>query len=161
MAPESNTAAGIASHIGSCSPAPKTKADFDYTLPLTDLASGLYRIKSVKSKFHEGVFTQDLDLFRDRGQQPQEIANVRADPSLIAGSALITDPRQRTFSSVVPTAPPVALDPPAETPVAVSSPVAPQSTLLDLQPASLKATIDPEDSIRRQRQLDKDRIDSQ
>jgi hypothetical protein len=123
--------------------------------------SGLYRIKSVKSKFHEGVFTQDLDLFRDRGQQPQEIANVRADPSLIAGSALITDPRQRTFSSVVPTAPPVALDPPAETPVAVSSPVAPQSTLLDLQPASLKATIDPEDSIRRQRQLDKDRIDSQ
>jgi len=119
--------------------------------------SGLYRIKSVKSKFHEGVFTQDLDLFRDRGQQPQEIANVRADPSLIAGSALITDPRQRTFSSVVPTAPPA----PVETPVAVTSPVAPQSTLLDLQPASLKATIDPEDSIRRQRQLDKDRIDSQ
>jgi hypothetical protein len=63
--------------------------------------SGLYKIKSVRSKFHEGVFTQDLDLFRDRGQQPQEIANVRADPSLIAGSALIVDPRQQTFSSVV------------------------------------------------------------
>lgn len=116
--------------------------------------SGLYKIKSVKSKFHEGVFTQDLDLFRDRGQQPQEIANVRADPSLIAGNALITDPRQRAFSSVVA---PAAAAPAAAAPVASSSPVKPQSSELALQPASLaknpppKATLDPIEEILEKR----------
>jgi hypothetical protein len=109
--------------------------------------SGLYKIKSVKSKFHEGVFTQDLDLFRDRGQQPPEIANVRADPSLIAGSALIADPRQQSFSSVV--APEASLTP-GESIVlengVVLTPLSPQPKI---QPRPLndlpKATGDPLD----------------
>ena len=55
--------------------------------------SGLYKIRSVKSKFHEGVFTQELDLFRDRGQQPEEISSLRSDPSAIFNSAIVVDQR--------------------------------------------------------------------
>ena len=61
---------------------------------------GLYKIRSVKSKFYEGVFTQDLDLFRDRGQQPEEIQNIRSDPSIIFGSALTVDPRVESYGAV-------------------------------------------------------------
>ena len=54
---------------------------------------GLYKVRSVKSKFHEGVFTQELDLFRDRGQQPEEILSLRSDPSAIFNSAIVVDQR--------------------------------------------------------------------
>ena len=54
---------------------------------------GLYKVRSVKSKFHEGVFTQELDLFRDRGQQPEEILSLRSDPSAVFNSAIVVDPR--------------------------------------------------------------------
>jgi hypothetical protein len=73
---------------------------------------GLYRIRSVKSKFHEGVFTQDLDLFRDRGQQPEEITKFRSDPSLLFNSAIGVDPRINGYNG---------------TPAAVANPGTPEA----------------------------------
>lgn len=59
---------------------------------------GLYKIRMVKSKFNEGVFTQDLELFRDRGQQPEEITTIRNDPSILFGSALTVDERSNGYN---------------------------------------------------------------
>ena len=120
--------------------------------------SGLYKIRMVKSKFYEGVFTNDLDLFRDRGQQPQELINVRTDPSLIAGSALIADPRQQSFSSTV--APEASLTP-GESVVldngVVLTPLGPQTKIdsrpLD-EPDELGALINTLESQSRQQQTD-------
>jgi hypothetical protein len=71
--------------------------------------SGLYKIRSVKSKFHEGVFTQELDLFRDRGQQPEEISSLRSDPSAIFNSAIVVDQRINGYNGT----PAAAAAPPA------------------------------------------------
>ena len=60
--------------------------------------SGLYKIRFVKSKFNDGVFTQELNLFRDRGQLPAEIQNVRQDPYLsMIGSAPTPDPNSNAY----------------------------------------------------------------
>lgn len=48
--------------------------------------SGLYKIKSVKSKFAEGMFKQTLSLFRDRGQQPEDLKAVRTDANILLAS---------------------------------------------------------------------------
>ena len=66
---------------------------------------GLYKVRSVKSKFHEGVFTQDLDLFRDRGQQPEEITSLRSDPSLLFNAALGVDQRINGYNGTPAPAP--------------------------------------------------------
>lgn len=65
--------------------------------------SGLYRVRTVKSRFNDGVFTQELSLFRDRGQQTEELRNRRQDPFLQQiGLGPAIDPVSRTVNSSVP-----------------------------------------------------------
>lgn len=124
---------------------------------------GLYKVRSVKSKFNEGVFTQDLDLFRDRGQQPEEIKSIRNDPSILVGSAIIVDPRSSSYGETPSTQPTEA----------VTTPLGPQTNIVGtpiVDAASSLVTgevIDPLDEILRNRdienqklrQIEKDRID--
>jgi hypothetical protein len=57
--------------------------------------SGLYKIRAVKSKFNDGVFTNELNLMRYRGQQPEEILNARQDPFLQSpGLSVSPDPNR-------------------------------------------------------------------
>lgn len=86
--------------------------------------SGLYKIRSVKSKFHEGVFTQELDLFRDRGQQPEEISSLISDPSAFFNSAIVVDQRINGYNGT----PAVATPPPAA-PVNSDSDIPEKSTI--------------------------------
>jgi hypothetical protein len=124
---------------------------------------GLYKVRSVKSKFSEGVFTQDLDLFRDRGQQPEEIKTIRNDPSILFGSAIIVDPRSSSYGETPSTQPSEA----------VTTPLAPPSTIVGTPIADVRATLSPGEEIdpldeflknkdietQKQRQIDKNRID--
>jgi hypothetical protein len=93
---------------------------------------GLYKVRALKSKFFEGVFTQDLDLFRDRGQQPEEITSLRSDPSLMFNAAIGVDPRINGYTGAPSTVAPEASLLPGESIVAdgvVTSPVAPQPSI--------------------------------
>jgi len=67
--------------------------------------SGLYKIRFVKSKFSDGVFTQELNLFRDRGQQVEEIQNAIRDPFLsIAGDGSAPSANETTVNTFPPKA---------------------------------------------------------
>lgn len=94
--------------------------------------SGLYRVRTVKSKFNDGVFTQELNLFRDRGQQTEEIKNRRQDPNLqIIGQAPAPDPRAAQVQNSAPA--PAS----APAPVASSSATSTAVTLTTVTPQDL------------------------
>jgi hypothetical protein len=91
--------------------------------------SGLYRVRSVKSKFHEGVFTQDLDLFRDRGQQPEEITSLRSDPSLLFNSDIGVDQRINGYNGKAAESAPPAASTIVNSDIPEKSSVAPSATV--------------------------------
>jgi hypothetical protein len=93
--------------------------------------SGLFRIRTVKSKFIDGVFTQELNLFRDRGQQPEELINQKSDPFLQSpGLSPTPDPNRAQLNGTpaaaavepaIASTPEVSAAPAAAAPAAVSS----------------------------------------
>lgn len=100
---------------------PKTLFEFPAAGYNDSAYSGLYRVRTVRSKFNDGLFTQELNLFRDRGQQPEEIKNIRRDPNaLLAGQPA---PDTRDTSNSTPAAGPTPV-------VAESSPVVSQTSIV-------------------------------
>jgi hypothetical protein len=100
---------------------PKTLFEFPAAGYNDSAYSGLYRIRSVRSKFNDGMFTQELNLFRDRGQQPEELKNTRRDPNaLLAGQPA---PDTRDTSNSTPAAGPTPV-------VTESRPVPPQTSVV-------------------------------
>ena len=102
---------------------PKTLFEFPAAGTIDSPYSGLYRIRSVKSKFNDGLFTQELNLFRDRGQQSEELKNLRSDPNIIIGAAPGPDPNQ---GNAVPASPEVGTTTSIITPI-VGTPLPPET----------------------------------